>query len=163
MLITMGQSSSSSKQPVNILLILPKLFLVISIILLMWIVILMSGISMLDYEPDWAGLSLSTWLLVISGLFAVFIIIDIVMYISPQLFIKGNVQEFISYESSEEYLDGMKVYEYTYPEEKKGGIFSKTYIKINDSTLLRVRNQILSADILWPDNETKEKEKKTEE
>lgn len=158
----MEKSSSSSKKPVNILLILPKLFLMISILLLMWIVILLSGISVLDFEPDWAGLSLSTWLLVISGLFAAFIVIDIVMYVSPHLFVKGGVEEFISSKPSYEYMDGMKVYEYTYPEDENGGIFSKTYIKINDSTLLRVRNQILAADALWPKKKKNKEEKKSD-
>jgi len=74
MLITMNESPSSQKKPINLLLILPKLFLIISIVLLMWIVIVLSGVSLLELEPDWAGLSLSSWLIVISGLFGVFII-----------------------------------------------------------------------------------------
>jgi len=115
MLITMNESSSSEKKPINLLLILPKLFLIISIVLLMWIVIVLSGISILELDPTWAGLSLSTWLIVISVLFGVFIIIDILMYISPSLFTKQDIQEFTSTDQSVEYLDGKKVYEYTFP------------------------------------------------
>ena len=155
----MKKSSSSPKKPMNIFLILPKLFLVICVLLLMWIVIVISGISVLEFDPDWAGLSLSTWLLIISILFGAFIIIDILMYVSPSLFTKGTIQEFVSSEPAGEYLDGKIVYEYTYPEHKKGGIFSKTYIKINDSTLLRVRNQIIPAEMLWPETEKKKKDK----
>ena len=151
----MNKSSSSSKKSINILIILPKLFLIISVLLLMWIVILISGVSYLELDPDWAGISISTWLLIISVLFGVFIIIDIVMYMSPTIFMKGEFQEFISTEPSSEYLDGMKVYEYTYPKEKKGGLFSKTYIKVDDSTLIRVRNQMIPAEVLWP-NKVKE-------
>ena len=123
----------------------------------MWIVIVLSGVSVLDFDPDWAGLSLSMWLLVISGLFGAFIIIDIFMYVSPSLFVKGTLQEFAE-ESTTEYLDGMKVYEYTHPKDKKGGIFSKTYIKINDGTLIRVRNQMIPAESLWPNESNEEKE-----
>jgi hypothetical protein len=157
MLIAMKNSSSSKKSPTNILLLLPKLFLIIAIVLLMWIVIVVSGVSVLDFDPDWAGLSLSSWLLVISALFAAFIIIDIMMYVTPSLFVKGTIQEFTE-ESTVEHLDGMKVYEYTHPKNKTGGIFSKTYIKINEDTLIRVRNQMISAEILWPEKSNEEKE-----
>ena len=162
MLIAMKNSSSSSNKSLNILILLPKLFLIISVLLLMWIVILISGVSYLELDPDWAGISISTWLLVISVLFAVFIVIDIIMYMSPTIFIKGEIQEFVSTEpSSDEYLDGMKVYEYTYPKQKKGGLFSKTYIKVDNSTLIRVRNQMIPADLLWP-NKAKEKDNENE-
>jgi hypothetical protein len=123
----------------------------------MWIVILISGVSYLELDPDWAGISVSIWLVIISALFGLFIIIDILMYMSPTTFLKGEIQEFIATEpSSDEYLDGMRVYQYTYPKEKKGGLFSKTYIKVDDSTLIRVRNQMIPADDLWP-NKIKEK------
>lgn len=159
MLITMKTLSSSQNPTVNILFLLPKLFLIISIILLMWIVIVLSGVSVLELDPDWAGLSLSSWLLVISVLFGAFIVIDIFMYVSPSLFTKENIKEFIDAEDSDEYLDGKKVYEYTYPKHTKGGIFSKTYIKIDDNTLLRVRNQMIQAKDLWPEDSSEKKEK----
>lgn len=155
----MKNSSSSQKQPINIFLILPKLFLIITIVLLMWIVIVMSGVSFLELDADWAGLSLSSWLLVISVLFAAFIIIDILMYVSPNLFIKGDLEKFTSAEPVSEYMDGMKVFEYTYPKQKKAGVFSKTYIKINESVLLRIRNEIIPAERLWPKIETNSEEK----
>jgi hypothetical protein len=162
MLVTLKKSSSSQKTPINPLLILPKLFLIISIILIMWIVIVLSGVSILDFEPDWAGLSVSLWLLVISLLFAVFIIIDILMYVSPSLFVKGNIQDF-SIDDSEEYLDGMKVVQYTFPRNESGGIFSKTYIKLNDNTLLRIRNQMIPAESLWPEEYNEKEEEQDEE
>ena len=161
MLITMNESYSSQKQTLNPLLILPKLFLIISIVLLMWIVIVLSGVSVLELDPDWAGLSLGSWLLVISILFGAFIIIDILMYLSPKLFTKQNIQEFTTPDSSNEYLDGKKVYEYTFPNNEKGGIFSKTYVKIDDNSLLRIRNQMIPAESLWPE-ETKENNEENE-
>ena len=158
----MKNSSSSHQKSLNILIILPKLFLIISVLLLMWIVILISGVSYLELDPDWAGISISIWLLVISVLFGAFIVIDILMYMSPTIFMKGEMQEFIPTEPSSEYLDGMKVYEYTYPRLKKGGLFSKTYVKVDDSTLIRVRNQMIPAEVLWS-NKTKEKDNDEEE
>jgi hypothetical protein len=158
----MKNSSSSPQKSLNILIILPKLFLIISVLLLLWIVILISGVSYLELDPDWAGISISIWLLVISVLFGAFIVIDILMYMSPTIFMKGEMQEFIPIEPSSEYLDGMKVYEYTYPRRIKGGLFSKTYVKVDDSTLIRVRNQMIPAEVLWS-NKTKEKDNDKEE
>ncbi|MBS3748494.1 MAG: hypothetical protein KGY67_02205 [Candidatus Thermoplasmatota archaeon] len=165
MLITMDESYQSQKQTLNPLLILPKLFLIISIVLLMWIVIVLSGVSVLELDPDWAGLSLSSWLLVISILFGAFIIIDILMYVSPQLFTKQNIQKFTTADSSTEYLDGKKVYEYTFPKNRKGGIFSKTYVQIDSNSLVRIRNQMIPAEKLWPEEkqENNENEKEKEE
>ncbi|MDG6218564.1 MAG: hypothetical protein QCI00_03890 [Candidatus Thermoplasmatota archaeon] len=157
----MRKTSSSQKSSINPLLIMPKLFLIISILLLMWIVIVLSGVSILDFDPDWTGLSLSLWLLIISVLFGIFIIIDILMYSSPSLFVKGDIQEF-STNLSDEYLDGMKVFQYTFPKNRNDGIFSKTYIKIDDSTLIRIRNQMIPAESLWPED-TKEKKEEQEE
>lgn len=151
----MKKTSSSSKSPINLLYILPKVFLIISVLLLMWIVILISGVSYLEFDPDWAGISISNWLILVSVLFGAFIIIDIVMYVSPSLFVKGEIQEFVSSESQAEFLDGMKVYEYTFPKDNHGGVYSKTYVKIDDSFLLRVRNQMIPAEILWPDKKKK--------
>ena len=123
----------------------------------MWIVIVLSAVSLLDFDPDWTGLSLSLWLLVISVLFGIFIIIDILMYSSPSLFVKGDIQEF-SANLSDEYLDGMKVFQYTFPKNRTGGIFSKTYVKIDGSNLLRIRNQMITAESLWPENRKEETE-----
>jgi hypothetical protein len=160
MLETLKESSSSQKSQLNILLVLPKFFLIISVILLMWIVIVLSGVSVLELDSDWAGLTLSSWLIVISVLFGAFIIIDMLMYLSPSLFTKGEIQEFVSTDSTAEYLDGKKVFEYTFPEDKTGGIFSKTYVKIDENTLVRIRNQMIPAEFLWPEeiNEKNEKE-----
>lgn len=165
MMIPMNESASSQKKPINLLLILPKLFLIISIVLLMWIVIVLSGVSILELDPDWAGLSLSSWLIVISVLFGVFIIIDILMYVSPSLFTKQDIKEFTSTDESVEYLDGRKVYEYTFPKNKKGGIFSKTYVQVDNNTLLRIRNQMIPSESLWPEesNDKNENEKEQEE
>lgn len=127
----------------------------------MWIVIVLSGVSILDFDPDWTGLSLSLWLLIISVLFGIFIIIDILMYSSPSLFVKGDIQEF-SANFSDEYLDDMKVFQYTFPKNRTGGIFSKTYVKIDDSTLLRIRNQMIPAESLWPEGMKEKKEEQEE-
>jgi hypothetical protein len=157
MLATLKKSPSPNKPSMNILIILPKLFLIISVILLMWMVILLSGVSILEFDPDWAGLSLSVWLIVISVLFGAFILIDMVMYVKPSVFAKGDIQEFIDTGSADDYLDGKKVYEYTFPSGKKGGIFSKTYVQIDENTLIRIRNQMIPAELLWPDESDENK------
>jgi len=76
-----------------------------------------------------------------------------------------DIQEFTSTDQSVEYLDGKKVYEYTFPKNKKGGIFSKTYVQIDNNTLLRIRNQMIPSESLWPEesNDKNENEKNERE
>jgi hypothetical protein len=54
-----------------------------------------------------------------------------------------------------DYRDGKPVFQFTYPIDAKGGIFSKTYLQIDDGFVLRIRSQMFTAEELWPskDNE----------
>ena len=103
-------------------------------------------------DPDWTGISPSLWLILISILIGAFIVIDIILYITPQFFVKDPIStqqmNLVEFPEIEE-RHGKKVYEYTYPVGSKGGIFSKTYIQIGEYTLLRIRNQILQKEQIW--------------
>jgi preprotein translocase subunit YajC len=51
--------------------------------------------------------------------------------------------------SIEENVDGKKVIAFTNPEDAQGGIFSKTYIKIDDTYVLRLRELMIPPEDLW--------------
>ena len=134
------------------LLMLPKLFLIITVIFIMLIIIILGVPFFGEFEPDWAGLSPSLWLTMISILIGMFIVIDIILYATPRFFTIQTINE------SEELLvefpeveqrDGKQVYDYTYPVGAKGGIFSKTYIKIGEDALVRIRNQMITKEEIW--------------
>lgn len=140
-------------QPLGILL--PKLFLILTIVFLMWIFIVATGALILDLSPTWTGLSLGMWAILISILVAAFIIIDVLFLLKPELAgMKESSTVQLNQQHLLEYREGKRVYEFTYPPDGKGGIFSKTYLEIDD-IILRVRNQMFTAEELW-DNREKE-------
>lgn len=133
---------------VNRVIILPKLSLILTIIFIIWVVIVTSGIYLLELEHTWAGLTLSAWLYLISIILGVLIILNLIVFFYPTF---GKTAK-----KTPEIIEGKQVYEYTYPEGTEGGLFSKTYILIDENTVIRVRNLLVSADELWNKKEEKE-------
>lgn len=117
----------------------------------MWVVILLSGPLFGVIEPDWAGLSSSLWVILVSVLIGAFIIIDIILYATPLIGKEVEMNAPIKpVEFPEiEKRNGKTVYEYTYPGGIKGGVFSKTYISIDDETVIRIRNQMIPKEQVW--------------
>jgi hypothetical protein len=144
------QKIAPSEKHRSFVVILPKLFLILAVVFSMWIVLVLSGQMFLEYSSTWAGLSLSFWLLLISVLFGAFIVIDIIIYAHPRLLIPSdNLSVNQPMSSSVEIKDGKHIYELTFPKNVKGGLFSKTYISIDEENVVRLRHQIISYEQLW--------------
>jgi len=146
---------NKGKTPMQSYMFLPKLFLILAIILFMWIVVLISGPIVLGWSSTWAGLSLSLWILIISVLIGLFILMDIILYLRPMPI---ENESFFQDVSTPETSSGLKVHNFTYPSESQGGLFSKTYVKIDDTNVIRIRNQMVSAEQLWDKKKKNEKE-----
>jgi hypothetical protein len=124
---------------------LSKLFIFLSLFLLIWIIILFIGI-VFEYGHTWAALSFNGWILFVSILFVIFIILELVFYFHfSSVFEKRIKLE----KPKPEFINGKKVYIFTYPEGMDGGIFSKTYIQIDENTVLRLRNLMIPPEDLW--------------
>jgi hypothetical protein len=150
--MNMEDNNNQSKNWMKHILLLPKLFLIITVVLVMWIIIILSGPLVGVLETNWAGLSPSLWMISISIFIGVFIIIDIILYATPYFFItqSSNLVSMDPVEFPEvEYRKGKQVYEFTYPVGSKGGIFSKTYILIDNNNILRIRNQMIKNEDAW--------------
>ncbi|MCK4364732.1 MAG: hypothetical protein KAW45_01640 [Thermoplasmatales archaeon] len=124
--------------------ILTKLFLIISILLIIWIIIVFAGVSSLGY--NWAGLSLDGWIITLCALFGFFIILELIFY-SHYKSIKDKRVELEK--PKPEFMSGRRVYVYTHPEGKEGGIFSKTYVEIDEHRVLRLRSLMIPPEELW--------------
>lgn len=135
----------SSGKPYYVML--PKLFLILTIIFLLWIIIVITAPMILDVSPTWTGISASFWIIMISILIGVFIVVDILLYAYPTKDIAQKVDSIIK--PKIEMMKGKRVYEYTFPEDTKGGMFSKTYVKLDDNSIIRIRYQMLTAENLW--------------
>jgi len=144
------QKIAPSKKHSSFAVILPKLFLILAVVFSMWIVLVLSGQMFLEYSSTWTGLSLSFWLLLISVLFGAFIVIDIIIYAHPRLLIHSDILSVdLPMSSSVAIKDGKHIYEFTFPKNVKGGLFSKTYISIDEENVVRLRHQIISYEQLW--------------
>jgi hypothetical protein len=126
---------------------LPKLFLILTIIFLLWVIIIITIPMIIDVDPTWTGISASFWIIMISVLIGVFIVVDIFLYVFPKYDITQKVDSIIK--PKIEMMKGKRVYEYTFPQDTKGGMFSKTYIELDEKSIIRIRHQMLTAEKLW--------------
>ena len=144
------QTATISKKNRSFAIVLPKLFLILAVVFSMWIVLVLSGQMFLDYGSTWTGLPLSFWLMLISILFAAFIAIDILIYANPKFLASFDMHLDESSQTSPfEIKNGKRIYEFTIPKDVKGGLFSKTYIPIDEETVVRIRHQIVPDKKLW--------------
>ena len=122
------------------------IFLIISFILIILIAIVYAGVAFLEYGQDWAVLNLEGWIIVVSALFCLFIILELIFFVhySSHKTKKTEIQK-----PKSEFYQGKKLHVYTYPEGKEGGIFSKTYIEIDEKNILRLRSLMIPPEDLW--------------
>ena len=128
------------------------ILLLISFLLLLWIIIVIIGIGLIEMEHNWAFLSVEYWIYSWMTITIIFIILDIIIYLkmsSKEI----EIPEFNEI-SKPEYIQGKRVFVYTHPKEIKGGIFSKTYINIDDENVLRLRTLMLPPGELWSKKDT---------
>ena len=123
-----------------------KVLFFLGIILFFWVVIDYIGIAFWGYGYNWAILGLEEWSIVAASIIAFFILLEIVLYV---MFL--NTKKIVSKikKKATEFIDGKKVYTYTYPEGVEGGIYSKTYISIDGRNILRLRSLMIEPDELW--------------
>ncbi len=138
-------SEKNVDNPIHLFKIISRLFIFLSIILLLWIIIVAAGIIINEMDSNWAYLSLENWVLFSIITILIFAVIEILYYIYTYYF-SEKIIEFEEFEP--EKLHGKKVYIYTNPKDSKGGVFSKTYIQINNESVLRIRNQMIPPEEL---------------
>jgi membrane protein YdbS with pleckstrin-like domain len=125
---------------------LSKLILLIAILLIICVVIVFIGITSLGYGHDWALLNLESWIIALGVLFVIFIILELIFY-SHLSSVKNKRIE--SKKPKIEFINGKRVIVFTYPKGKEGGIFSKTYIDIDENSVLRLKSLMIPPEELW--------------
>ena len=125
---------------------LSKLFLITSILFIIWILFVAMGAFILEMGPNWALLNLENWITAWSVLTVIFILLEVVFYFQYT----SKVDKKLELDKPEpELLHDKRVYVYTYPKGAEGGIFSKTYISIDENNVLRLRGLMISQQKLW--------------
>lgn len=123
-----------------------KIFFLLCILYLLWIALVIIGAYFLRLGINWAVLTVEQWILSAIFLISVVIGLEIVLLLSYTLSKKRHLKP----ESKKElYIQGKRVHNYTVPLDAKGGIFSKTFILIDEDSILNVRYQMIPSDDLW--------------
>ncbi len=125
---------------------LSKILLIVTILFSFWIVFVALANIILKFEPTWAVLTLDSWIYVwciVVGFFILFILVFFFHYSSVK---KKRVEQ---EKPKPEFIDGKRLHIYTDPKGCEGGIFSKTYIKIDDNNILRLRTLMIPPNELW--------------
>lgn len=126
--------------------LLTKFFLFLSMILIICVIVVFVGITSFGYGHNWAGVGLEGWLIAACVMFGLFIIFELFFY-SHYSSVKDKIKELET--PKPEFVNGKRVYVYTDPKEKEGGIFSKTFVEIDENTLLRLRTLMIPPEDLW--------------
>ena len=123
---------------------LSKIFVLLGVFLVIWVVIVFIGAWLLDYGYNWALFSVSDWVLIVLFIMVAFIIVELIVFLHYRS-VKNKIVE----KPREEYISGRKVYVFTYPPGMEGGIFSKTYVEIDDKNILRLRTLMIPPEEVW--------------
>ncbi len=125
-------------------LTISKIFFLITLIYVIWIAIVILGTYMLGMGPKWAAFTIEQWVLSAIVLISVLLVLQII-FILHYLISKRRKE----HPEQHQYLQGKQVHNYTVPPGAKGGIFSKTYVLIDDERVLRLRYQMIPPQDLW--------------
>ncbi len=123
-----------------------RLFLIITILLIFLIVISAIGIIFLGLGTNWILFSFEGWMVGLSTLIGLFIFLEIIFYLHFFLLRRKRLK---IGKPKLEFIDGKKVIDITFPRGTDGGIYSKTYIEIDNQKVLRLKNLMIPPDELW--------------
>lgn len=129
---------------------LTKIIFIVGMIVVLWAGIVFSGILFWGYAYDWALINLDMWLLIDSIIISVLIIIELALY-----FRYSNIKEKKTEieKPKTEFINDKKVTVFTYPAGIEGGVFSKTYVELDDHNILRLRALMVHPGELWTNKE----------
>ncbi len=111
-----------------------KFFFVIACVI--FLIAIFFQLSIIVYNPNWLILPLTFWIYFFCIIIAAFIIIEILLFLNYKSMEKQRIERQRPWP---EYINGKKVHVYTYPSYSKGGVFSKTLIKIDEKNVLLLR------------------------
>lgn len=119
-----------------------KLFLIIAVLYTIWVVIVLCGIYFFNLGYRWSFLTIEYWMIGGCILIGLFVCLELIFLIIGYSGKKAPKQQRLTYQ-------GNTLYNFTYPLDVKGGLFSRTYIRLDNNTIIRIRTQMMSADELW--------------
>jgi hypothetical protein len=126
-----------------------KVLFLCTIIFSLWIALLIMSVYFLKFENKWAVLTIEQWILTAIVFISIAILLEIILLLYYTLSRKKHILP----EKQLIVLEGKQVHTYTIPVNAKGGIFSKTYIVIDEGHILNLRYQMIPPIDLWEQKE----------
>lgn len=124
---------------------------IVGIIFLLLNLIVVLGIYYLNLGHRWALLSMTEWMYAGVIVFSLLIICALIVFVQYRIYIKMYYPDVSSDISSVGLtFKGKKLVVYTHPKSAEGGVFSKTHILIDNTTILNLRIHMISKDEMWP-------------
>ena len=126
-----------------------KFLFLCTIIYSLWTAFLIMSVYFLQFENKWAVLTIEQWILTAIVFISIAIVLEIILLFYYTLSRKKHIPP----EKQLTFLEGKQVHNYTIPVKAKGGIFSKTYILIDEERILNLRYQMIPSKDLWEQKE----------
>ncbi|MBN1280648.1 MAG: hypothetical protein JXA00_03275 [Candidatus Thermoplasmatota archaeon] len=124
-----------------------KILLLITMMYIIWIALLLIGSFTLKLAGDWAVLTLEQWVLSAIALLSIVIVIEVLFLLHHMVLQQHQGKPKKTRQPA--YLKGKQVHTITLPLGAQGGIFSKTFIAIDDHRVLNLRYQMIPPSDLW--------------
>lgn len=125
---------------------LSLIFVFISFLFFACIITVAAGIFFFGFDSKWAALSLDVWIYLSCIFVLFFIILEIALYLTYNLSRNDSLE---LKKQKQEYINNKRVLVYTCPKQAEGGIFSKTYIPVDQDIILRIRCLMVPPGELW--------------
>ena len=123
------------------LLKVSKILFLFIVIYILWIALLLIGVHFFKLGDKWAILTAEQWIWSAIVLISIAIGIDIILLIYYLLSKKKHIKP--EKQKEQGLLQGRQIHNYTIPFNAKGGIFSKTFISIDEKHILNLRYQMV--------------------
>ena len=123
-----------------------KIILLITLLYTLWVSFLIIGVYYLGIGYKAVVLTLDQWIISSIILFTLFLILELIFLVHHTVIKKKRIE---SEKPKPIYIKGKRLRIYTLPEGSKGGIFSKTYVKIDENNVLNLRYQMILPYDLW--------------
>jgi len=123
-----------------------KIIILLALLYFIWMAVNIISVYYFGYGNKWAFLTMNEWIL--SGIiFYIFLIVIILLFVLHHVQAK---KKRIRQEAPQPvYEQGKRLHEYTLPEGSQGGIYSKTFVTIDEHNILKLRFQMIPPKELW--------------
>ncbi len=123
-----------------------KIIVLLAVIYFIWTVFHIMSVYFLRFSNKWAALTMDQWILSSIIFFSICIGLVLLFVLHHYIIKKRRIE---SEKPKPVFYKGKRLYIHTLPDRSKGGIFSKTFVKIDDGTTLSLRFQMIPPINLW--------------